>query len=139
AVAGLAAHLLRRRKGAGSADAAAPARVPTIAIGAVVGFLVALTSIGSGSITLPLLLLALPAFRLRPLIGSEIVFAAVMVPVAAAGHVAFANVDWTMALSLTVGALPGAYLGARLCARLPELTLRPIVLGVLAIAGFKLL
>lgn len=111
----------------------------TVAIGALVGFLVALTSIGSGSITLPLLLLAMPAIRLHALIGSEIVFAALMVPVAAAGHIAFANVDWTMALSLTVGALPGAYLGAKLCARLGDRTLRPAVIGILAFAGFKLL
>jgi uncharacterized membrane protein YfcA len=111
----------------------------TVAIGAAVGFLVALTSIGSGSITLPLLLLVLPALKLRSLIGSEIVFAALMVPVAAAGHVAFANVDWLMALSLTAGALPGAYLGARLCARLGEHSLRPVVIGILAFAGFKLL
>ena len=110
-----------------------------VAVGAVVGFLVALTSIGSGSITLPLLLLALPAIRLRALIGSEIVFAALMVPVAAAGHVAFANVDWMMALSLTVGALPGAYLGAHLTSRLSERALRPVVIGILAFAGFKLL
>ncbi len=111
----------------------------TIVIGAFVGFLVALTSIGSGSITLPLLLLVLPAIPLRSLIGSEIVFAAVMVPVAAAGHVAFANVDWMMAFSLMLGAVPGAYLGARLCVRLGEGTLRPAVIGVLAFAGFKLL
>ena len=110
-----------------------------VAAGAAVGFLVALTSIGSGSITLPLLLLALPAISLRKLIGSEIVFAALMVPVAAAGHVAFANVDWSMALSLTAGALPGAYLGARLSARLGEVSLRPAVIGILAFAGFKLL
>lgn len=110
-----------------------------VAIGVAVGFLVALTSIGSGSITLPLLLLVLPAIPLRVLIGSEIVFAALMVPVAAAGHVAFANVDWMLALSLTAGALPGAYLGARLCARLGERALRPAVIGILAFAGFKLL
>ncbi len=125
---------IRRRP---AATAAPPA--VTVAIGAVVGFLVALTSIGSGSITLPLLLLALPAISLRKLIGSEIVFAALMVPIAAAGHVAFADVDWPMALSLTAGAVPGAYLGARLSARLGDLSLRPAVIGILAFAGFKLL
>ena len=111
----------------------------TVGIGAAVGFLVALTSIGSGSVTLPLLLLVLPAIPLRSLIGSEIVFAALMVPVAAAGHVAFANVHWAMVLNLTAGALPGAYLGARLCGKLDERTLRPAVIGALAFAGFKLL
>jgi uncharacterized membrane protein YfcA len=139
AAATIVAQVLRRRVDATAAPQPAPARRRVIAIGAGVGFLVAMTSIGSGSITLPLLLLVLPAIALRSLIGSEIVFAAVMVPVAAAGHVAFANVDWPMALSLTVGALPGAYLGARLCLWLGEATLRPVVIGVLAVAGAKLL
>lgn len=124
-----------QRKNAAPAE---PRGAATIAIGGLVGFLVALTSIGSGSITLPLLLLVLPSFGLRRLIGSEIVFAAVMVPVAAAGHIAFANVDWAMAASLCIGALPGAYLGARLCARVGEWTLRPAIFGVLAFVALKL-
>ncbi len=125
-----------RRRGAG---ASAPGERAVVAVGAAVGFLVAITSIGSGSITLPLLLLVLPAIGLRALIGSEIVFAAVMVPVAAAGHVAFANVDWPMAGSLTAGAIPGAYLGARLCRWIGEAALRPAVIVILAVAGAKLL
>ena len=138
AMAAFVAQLLRRRRDDAAAAPTLP-RLRVIAIGAVVGFLVAMTSIGSGSITLPLLLLVLPAVALRALIGSEIVFAAVMVPVAAAGHVTFGNVDWAMALSLTAGALPGAYLGARLCVWLGDGALRPIVIGVLAVAGAKLL
>lgn len=135
AAAAIVVQLLRRpRTSAGESR-----RLPAVAIGAGVGFLVALTSIGSGSITLPLLLLILPAIPLRSLIGAEIVFAAIIVPVAAAGHVAFANVDWATALSLTAGALPGAYLGAKLCARVDERILRTAVIGLLAVAGVKLL
>jgi uncharacterized membrane protein YfcA len=111
----------------------------TMAVGLVVGFLVAMTSIGSGSITLPFLMLVLPAVSLRTLIGSEIVFAALIVPVAAAGHIAFANVNWPMALSLTIGAVPGAYIGAKLCARIGERALRPVIIAIVAFAGFKLL
>ena len=114
-------------------------RALTIAIGVVVGFLVALTSIGSGSITLPLLLLALPMTPLRALIGSEIVFGALIVPIAAAGHVAFANVDWLLAANLVLGAVPGAYIGARLCGLLGDSILRPAVMCVLTYAGMKLL
>ena len=119
--------------------AVASDRARAVAIGALVGFLVALTSIGSGSITLPLLMIVFPAAALRSLIGAEIVFAAIMVPVAAAGHVALANVDWRVAGLLTVGALPGAYIGSRLCAIIGERTLRPVVACVLCVAGFKLL
>ncbi|BDE04765.1 UPF0721 transmembrane protein [Vulcanimicrobium alpinum] len=108
-------------------------------IGAVVGFLVALTSIGSGSMTLPLLLLALPALGLRSLIGSEIVFGAVIVPIAAVGHTAFATVDWRLALALAAGAVPGALVGVRLCGVLNVGLLRPAVMCALAYAGMKLL
>ncbi len=118
---------------------AAPRAAATVAVGAAVGFLVALTSIGSGSITLPLLLLLLPAIPLRTLIGSEIVFAALMIPVAAAGHLAFSDIDWPTALSLIAGALPGTYVGARLCALVDERVLRPAVIAILAFAGVKLL
>jgi uncharacterized membrane protein YfcA len=109
------------------------------AIGALVGFLVAMTSIGSGSITLPLLLLALPAAGLRPLIGSEIVLGALIVPIAALGHISFATVDWHLAVALALGAVPGAVLGVWLCGFLSVGVLRPVVMCVLAYAGFKLL
>lgn len=116
-----------------------PAGWTVTAIGAVVGFLVAMTSIGSGSLTLPLLLLALPMIGLRSLIGSEIVFGAIIVPVAALGHIAFATVDWHLALALALGAIPGAYIGVRLCKVLDVGILRPAVMCVLAYAGMKLL
>jgi uncharacterized membrane protein YfcA len=98
-----------------------------------------MTSIGSGSLTLPLLLLVLPGIALRSLIGSEIAFAAIMVPIAAAGHAAFGNVDWKLAAELALGAVPGAYIGARLCAHVGESALRPAVIGILAYAGVHLL
>ncbi len=133
--ASIVASVLRRRGEFRANDSIAP----VVMIGAVVGFLVSLTSIGSGSITLPLLMLVVPRIALRELIGSEIVFAAIILPISAAGHAAFSDVDWRLALSLTVGAVPGAYIGASLTARLGDTVLRPIVILVLAYAGFSLL
>lgn len=125
---------------------AASARVVTgtsfaakvVAIGALVGFLVSLTSIGSGSITLPLLVLALPAITLRKLIGSEIAFAAFLVPIAAAGHASFGNLDGRLAASLSLGSLPGVWIGSRLNVTIGDAWLRPIVVGALALAGARL-
>ena len=105
-----------------------------IAVGALVGLLVALTSIGSGSVTLPLLVLALPGFALRRLIGSEIAFAAFLIPLAAVGHASFGEVD----VALLLGSIPGVWIGARLCAVLDERWMRPVIFGVLAFAGSKL-
>jgi len=109
-----------------------------VAIGALVGFLVSLTSIGSGSITLPLLVLALPVLGLRRLIGSEIAFAAFLVPIAALGHASFGNVDGRLAASLLLGSLPGVWLGSRLNAIVGDAWLRPVVVGALAVAGARL-
>lgn len=130
--------LRMRRSDAASTESAPFETAKIIAIGALVGFLVSLTSIGSGSITLPLLALTLPAMTLRRLIGSEIAFAAFLIPISAAGHASFGNVDPVLALSLLVGSLPGAWLGSKLCATIDGMWLRPIVVGILAFAGARL-
>ncbi len=110
-----------------------------IATGALVGFLVALTSIGSGSVTLPLLVLTLPAIALRRLIGSEIAFAAFLIPIAALGHASFGEVDGRAVISLLIGSIPGVFIGARFCAVLDERWMRPVIFGTLAFAGSRLL
>jgi uncharacterized membrane protein YfcA len=111
----------------------------SVAIGLVVGFLVALTSIGSGSITLPLLLLFGPAIALRRLVGSDIAFAAAIVPIAAFGHARFGDVDWRLTVGLLCGSLPGVYVGSRLAGKLHDLALRWVVVAILAFAGARLL
>ena len=121
------------------APSAPPAPWATTGIGCIVGLLVAMTSIGAGAITLPLLMLALPAYALRALIGSEIAFAALIVPVAALGHTMSADVDWRIVANLTLGGVPGAYLGTWLCARLGDTVLRPAVIGLLVYSGVRLL
>ena len=113
--------------------------VAVAAIGLVVGTLVALTSVGSGSITLPLLIFTLPAIAMRRLIGSEIAFAAFLVPLAAVGQSSFGNVSWAMAGSLLIGSLPGVWIGAKLCSWLGDAWLRPAIVVVLAFAGSRLL
>jgi uncharacterized membrane protein YfcA len=110
----------------------------TVALGALVGFLVSITSIGSGSITVPLLYLLVPRLGLQRLVGSDVAFAALLVIVAAFGHFQMGNVNLGLAANLLVGSLPGVYLGSKLCARLPETWLRPTLAGVLVFAGSRL-
>lgn len=109
-----------------------------VALGALVGFLVSLTSIGSGSITLPLLYLLLPQLGLRRLVGSDVAFAALLVPVAALGHLSMGSVNLAMSANLLIGSLPGVYLGSKLCKYLPDTWLRPAIAGVLLFAGSRL-
>jgi uncharacterized membrane protein YfcA len=107
--------------------------------GGLVGFLVALTSVGSGSITMPLLLAIVPFVGLRRLVGCDIAFAAFLIPLAAFGHAALGDVNYPVALCLLVGSLPGVLVGSRLCGRLPQMWLRPAVAVVLVAAGSRLI
>ena len=135
----VATYALRERVATRRALSDRGARTRAVTIGFVVGALVAVTSIGSGSVTLPLLMLALPAVAVRRLIGSEIAFAAIVVPVAALGHTGFGDVDWRITGSLLAGSLPGVYLGSRLCVKVDERPLRAAVMVILAYAAYRLL
>ena len=109
------------------------------AIGAVVGFVVTVTSIGSGSVTLPLLAMALPSVGLARLVGSDIAFAALLIPTAAAGRWSMGDVNTGIAVSLLIGSLPGIFVGSKLCARLEGRWLRPAVAVTLVFVGSRLI
>jgi uncharacterized membrane protein YfcA len=140
--AALAFSIIERRKIGSDAQDSGDFRGRTPAIvasGAAVGFFVALTSIGSGAMTMPLLLLIVPFVGLRRLIGSDIVYAAFLIPLAALGQIALGNINYGIAFTLLAGSLPGVYLGSRLCKYLPEIWLRPAVATILVVAGWRLI
>jgi uncharacterized membrane protein YfcA len=136
----VASVFVRRQIGAAAAKPWTRATSARIAVlGTVVGLAVAITSIGSGSITMPILYMLLPGYALRRLVGSDVAFGAILIPIAAAGHVAMGNVDVPLALNLLVGSIPGVIVGSKLCKYLPERLLRPAVAGVLIFAGSRLI
>ena len=106
--------------------------------GVVVGFLVSLTSLGAGSIALPAMCLILPRMRLQELVGSGVAFAAIIVPIAAAGHFALGNVNIAMTLNLLIGSIPGVIVGSRLCAILPDNWVRPTTAAIMVLAGSRM-
>jgi uncharacterized membrane protein YfcA len=108
------------------------------AIGFLVGVVVSLTSIGSGSLTLPLLFAVIPSLGLRRLIGSDIAFAALLVPVSAIGHWKLGTVNFPLAFSLLLGSVPGVLIGSKLCGRIPSRFLRPVLAGALVFVGTRL-
>jgi uncharacterized membrane protein YfcA len=114
-------------------------RARVIALGAVVGLIVTLTSIGSGAVTLPLLSSALPMVGLSELIGSDIAFAAFLIPIAAAGRWTMGDVNAGLAVNLLIGSLPGVYIGSKLCGRLSQKWLRPAVALTLVFVGTRLI
>jgi len=111
----------------------------TSALGLLVGFLLGLTSVGSGTLIMAVLLLVT---RKRPgsqLVGIDVVHGAVLVSAAALAHWGIGTVDWEVAGSLVIGSVPGVLIGSRLALRVPERTLRPALALVLLIAGIRLL
>ena len=110
-----------------------------MAIGAVVGLIVTATSIGSGSVTLPLLTLAMPFIGISQLIGSDIAFAAFLIPAAAAGRWSMGDVNLLLVAKLLIGSIPGVYIGSKLCGRLSQTWLRPVVALTLVFVGTRLI
>jgi uncharacterized protein len=137
----------RARRGAlGTTDrepvAARPFRprpLPTLGIGVVGGLVVGMTSVGSGSLMIVLLLVLYPMLRSSELVGTDLVQAIPLVASAAAGHLLFGDFQLELTASLLVGSLPGVYLGARLSSRANDAVIRPALALVLVASGLKLL
>ncbi len=113
--------------------------LPTIAVGAVGGLLVGLTSVGSGSIIMVALLLLHPGLAARRLVGTDLVQAVPLVLAAAVGHVIVSGVTWTVLLPLVLGGTPGTFVGARLSAWVPGSAIRRGIVIVLTLTGLTLL
>lgn len=113
--------------------------VPTVLIGVVGGLVVGMTSVGSGSLMIVLLLFLYPALQSGQLVGTDLVQAIPLVASAALGHLLFGDFKLGLTASLLVGAVPGAYLGARASARAPDGVIRPALLFVLTASALKLL
>ena len=112
---------------------------PTLAVGAVGGFLVGLTSVGSGSIIMVSLLLLHPGMSARRLVGTDLVQAVPLVIAAAVGHVIVTGIDWAVLVPLVVGGAPGTFVGARLSAWVPCQAIRRGIVIVLTLTGLSLL
>jgi uncharacterized membrane protein YfcA len=113
--------------------------VPTLLIGALGGFMVGLTSVGSGSLIIVMLMLLYPTLSSREMVGTDLVQAIPLVGAAALGHLLFGSLALGLTLSVMVGAMPGVYLGAHVSARGSDRYIRPVLIAVLAVSSLKLL
>jgi hypothetical protein len=111
----------------------------TVATGAIVGFLVGLTSVGSGTLIIVALLFLFPALHSSRLVGTDVAHAAMLVTVAGLAHWHGGNVQWPLVFNLLAGSLPGVYAGSRLTTRVPDWYLRPVLATLLLITGYKLI
>jgi len=136
------ALLQARRAALGTASAVRAFQLrplPTVVIGMVGGLVVGMTSVGSGSLMIVMLLLLYPMLRSSELVGTDLVQAIPLVASAAAGHLLFGDFQVGLTASLLVGSIPGVYLGARLSSRANDAVIRPALVLVLVASGLKLL
>jgi uncharacterized membrane protein YfcA len=126
---------------AGGGSAARPFQLrplPTVVIGVVGGLVVGMTSVGSGSLMIVMLLLLYPMLRSSELVGTDLVQAIPLVASAAVGHLLFGDFQLGLTASLLIGSIPGVYLGARLSSRANDAVIRPALALVLVASGLKL-
>jgi len=113
-------------------------RIAAVVIGVFGGFIVGLTSVGSG-VFFGLTLLVLFPLRAHKVVGTDIFHAAALLYVAGLGHWLAGNVDFALLGWLLLGSIPGVLVGGRLTLSIPETVLRFALAGVLGLAGLKLL
>jgi uncharacterized membrane protein YfcA len=107
-------------------------------IGLVAGFLVGMTSVGSGSIIM-MLLLMFYSYQPKVMVGTDIVHAVVLTGVTSALQFHFGNVDPSLVAWLLIGSIPGGIAGSYLSTRIPVLWLRRILCAILLTTGARML
>ena len=112
-------------------------RVIAVVTGVVGGFVVGLTSVGSGTIFGLVMLIAFPLTAAK-IVGTDIFHAAVLLAVAGAGQLVAGHVDLGATGWLLIGSVPGVLIGGRLTVRLPDRALRIALAATLTLAGVKL-
>jgi len=111
----------------------------TTIIGAVIGFVVGLTSIGSGSLVAASLVILYPGLPLRRIVGTDIFHAAFLTTAAGLAHLSIGTVDLPAVGGLLLGSIPGVWLGSRLAVRVPDKVLRLVLASAMMGIGYKLL
>jgi len=114
-------------------------RAVTVAVGAVLGVLVTVSSVGAGALGVAALFFLYPGLVAVRVVGTDIAHAVPLTLVAGLGHAAMGAVDWGLLGSLLLGSLPGVYLGSAVSRRLPERLLRTLLAAMLVLVGSKLI
>jgi uncharacterized membrane protein YfcA len=125
-----------------SIDQTRRTKVTAVAIGAVLGLILGVTSVGSGALIGLALILV---FKLTPhrVVGTDVFHAAILLWAAGLAHLVSGNVDFVLMATILVGSLPGVLVGTHFVTRVPSGVLRPVLgcvllgsaLGVLSKAG----
>jgi uncharacterized membrane protein YfcA len=112
--------------------------IVTVIVGAILGVLVSITSVGAGALGVTALILLYPRQPLVRIVGSDIAHAVPLTLLAGIGHWFLGSVDWSLLGSLLVGSLPGIFIGSYIAGRVPDALLRYVLAATLLLVGTKL-
>src|SRR4249919_3720720 len=107
-------------------------KVAAIVIGATTGFVIGITSAGSGTV---IAILLIAVYRLAPkrVVGTDVFHAAILLWAAGLAHWVGGNVDFGLAANIMIGSVPGVVIGAALSDRAPQGFIRtalgPVLVG----------
>jgi len=112
--------------------------VLTVALGALLGILVSISSVGAGAIGATALVLLNPHLPMRKIVGSDIAHAVPLTLAGGIGHWMLGSVDWHVLASLIVGSLPGIFLGGNVAVRVSDKALRFALATILVVVAGRL-
>lgn len=133
-------YVLDRRSGnerGGPLEAVRVRPLPTVAIGVVGGLLVGLTSVGSGSLMIVMLMFAYPALAAKRLVGTDLAQAVPLTAAAALGALTFGHVQVPLTGAIVLGSVPAVLVGSLLSSRTTDTVLRPAIFCVVLASGLK--
>jgi uncharacterized protein len=111
--------------------------VPTILIGMIGGLVVGMTSVGSGSLMIVMLLFLYPMLGANQLVGTDLTQAVPLTAAAALGALAFGHVEFSVTTSIIIGSIPAVIVGSYLSSRAPDRYIRPAITFVIFASGLK--
>jgi uncharacterized protein len=114
-----------------------PRPLRTIGIGMIGGIVVGITSVGSGSLMIIMLLFLYPMLGANQLVGTDLTQAVPLTLAAALGALAFGHVEFGVTTSLIIGSVPAVFVGSLLSSSAPDRFIRPVITFVVAASGLK--
>jgi uncharacterized membrane protein YfcA len=111
--------------------------LPTLLVGVVGGLIVGMTSVGSGSLMIVLLLFLYPTISAKQLVGTDLTQAVPLTLAAAIGSLIFGTVEFGLTVSLILGSVPAVFVGSLLSSSVPDKYIRPAIAFVILASGLK--
>jgi uncharacterized membrane protein YfcA len=121
----------------GTVQSLTPKPLLTVAVGLVGGLVVGLTSVGSGSLMIVMLMFLYPALSAKSLVGTDLAQALPLTAAAALGALTFGHIQFSLTTAIIIGAVPAVLLGSLLSSRTADHWLRPVIFCVILASGLK--